>query len=222
MLPEKTSIVVFDIDGTLTDSVRVHQTAFEAALRGFGFPDLRTDWSSYRHHSDSAIFGEAWQEAGFAGSPDFGSLEDRFRAAFSRACRLDPIREIPGSSGLLAALTRSDWVPAFATGSLRSAAEYKLGVLTVPCDRDLLVTASEYRTREEIVSAAIHRAARKYGLSRDARVVSVGDGVWDLLTARTLGLEFIGVGRGAGAAVLRAHGAEVVPDLTMGAGLLAG
>ena len=38
------SIIVLDIDGTLTDSVRPHQIAFEQALRSFPFPALSTDW----------------------------------------------------------------------------------------------------------------------------------------------------------------------------------
>ena len=54
----KTSIAVFDIDGTLTDSVALHQAAFAEALQTFGFPALEMDWPNYQHHSDSAIFLE--------------------------------------------------------------------------------------------------------------------------------------------------------------------
>jgi len=68
-------IVIFDIDGTLTDSVAQHQSAFESAVR----PSLRTDWSSYTHHTDSAIFEQAWEEARFEGRADLSKLESQYR-----------------------------------------------------------------------------------------------------------------------------------------------
>lgn len=37
-------IAVFDIDGTLTDSVALHQVAFLEAVASFVFPHLDTDW----------------------------------------------------------------------------------------------------------------------------------------------------------------------------------
>lgn len=85
VLPKKTSIVVFDIDGSLTDSVAPHQVAFEAALCSYPFPALRTEWASYKHHSDSAIFREAWEEAQFDGNPGMKGIEARFRSAFDEA-----------------------------------------------------------------------------------------------------------------------------------------
>ena len=48
--------------------------------------------------------------------------------------------------------------------------------------------------REEIVSAAIKNALTYYHADKFERVISVGDGLWDLLTAKNLDLEFIGVG----------------------------
>ena len=219
-MPRKNSVIVFDIDGTLTDSIASHQWAFERALHSFGFPALRTDWASYRHHSDSAIFAEAWLDARFAGQPDTAALEMKFRSAFHEAMRSRPVKEIPGSSDFLAMLQSSEWAACFATGSLRYGAIRKLEALSVPIDHDLLVTASEHQTREDIVGAAIERAERKHAISEPQRIVSVGDGPWDLLTAQSLGLEFLGVAGGERAEVLRRQGAPVVPDLLQGMALL--
>jgi len=220
MPPKKTSIIVFDIDGTLTDSVTPHQAAFEAALRSFPFPALRTDWASYKHHSDSAIFREAWEEAEFDGSPDMDGVEARFRAALDDAIRTNPIQELPGSSAFLSAVEQTRWVACFATGSFRYGALRKLEALSGPIDLDLLVTASEHQTREEIVSTSIECARSKYSISEPDRVLSVGDGLWDLLTAKNLGLEFLGVGSGRKADMLRAQNARVATDLASGLELL--
>lgn len=87
----------------------------------------------------------------------------------------------------------TQWVACFATGSFRYGALRKLDALTSPTDLDLLVTASEHQTREEIVSASIERARQKHSMSEVDRVLAIGDGLWDLLTARNLGLEFLGI-----------------------------
>ena len=69
----------------------------------------------------------------------------------------------------------------------------------------MLVTASEHVTREEIVTAAIMAAISRHGGSPD-RIVSVGDGLWDLKTAEALGLSFLGIGTGENALVLSDRG----------------
>jgi phosphoglycolate phosphatase-like HAD superfamily hydrolase len=46
------------------------------------------------------------------------------------------------------------------------------------------------------------------------RIVSIGDGYWDLVAARLLGLDFIGIGSGQAAERLKAAGARnVFPNL---------
>ncbi|WP_081536371.1 HAD family hydrolase [Rhodovulum sp. P5] len=220
MPPKKTSVIVFDIDGTLTDSVAPHQAAFEAALRSFPFPALRTDWASYKHHSDSAIVQEAWEEAGFDGHPDMDGVEAQYRLALDNTICAHPILEIPGSSAFLSALEQTQWVACFATGSFRYGALRKLDALACPVDLDLLVTASEYQTREDIVAASIESARSRHSISDLDRVLSVGDGLWDLFTARNLGLEFLGVGGDRKADQLRAQDARVVADLAAGLELL--
>ena len=76
------SVIVLDIDGTLTDSVGQHQAAFKRALRSFPFDNLDTDWGGYRHHTDSGIFAEAWARGGMRGSPPFDDLESRYAQAY--------------------------------------------------------------------------------------------------------------------------------------------
>jgi beta-phosphoglucomutase-like phosphatase (HAD superfamily) len=44
----KHNLAIFDIDGTLTDSVAVHQTAFISALADFGLFDYEKDFSTFR------------------------------------------------------------------------------------------------------------------------------------------------------------------------------
>ncbi len=210
----KTSIIVFDIDGTLTDSVALHQAAFLDALQSFGFPNLETDWSKYRHHSDSAIFAEAWADAGWDAPAPLEKLENRYREAYDLRSVEANLREIPGAAHFLASLDDSPWIPVFATGSLRHGALHKMIATNLPFDDRLLVSASEHETREEIVTHAIQAGRPQLSQDQPDRVVSVGDGLWDLLTAKALDLEFVGIASGDKAATLSAKGAEVLPDFT--------
>ncbi|WP_342754542.1 HAD family hydrolase [Pantoea sp. MBD-2R] len=205
------SIIVLDIDGTLTDSVPAHQHAFEQALRFFPFQALSTDWGRYTHHSDSGIFYEAWQKANFVGEPDLATLEEAYLKAYPQALKRYPVSAIPGAAEFIATLSES-WGIVFATGSLRSGALHKLGVLGIDADEVVLVTSSEFASREELVKQAVGQGCRKFGIKAPRRVVSIGDGIWDLKTANNLGYEFLGIGEGEKAAHLSASGAEVYPD----------
>jgi phosphoglycolate phosphatase-like HAD superfamily hydrolase len=208
-------LAILDIDGTLTDTVALHQAALEEAMRSFGFPALDTDWGSYRHHTDSGIFAEAWERAGW-GNPaeaDRCLLVERFDRAFAALLPSHPIKEIPGAAVFVELLRRDGWRIAFATGGLRDASRTKLRAACIPFTEPLLATASEHLSRKEIVSAATHAAAPE-GTGSLSVPVLIGDGLWDLLTAEALGLRFLGVGAGVKAQLLADRGATVLQDFS--------
>lgn len=212
MTAKKSGIVVFDIDGTLTDSIPQHQIAFERALRQFNFPALRTDWGNYRHHTDSAIFSEAWEEAKFADSPNLAALEAHYRRELDDQLAKKPLLEIAGAASFIQWLKQHGWAVAYATGSLRYGAEKKLAALDIDARDAILVTASEYQTREDLLINAIKLASEQSSLPAGQKVISVGDGLWDLKTAQNLQLAFIGIGEGPKAGLLTDLGAEVFAD----------
>ena len=212
MTQTRPNIAVFDIDGTLTDSVRAHQTAFEAALHDFSFPALRTDWGSYRHHSDSAILAEAWAEADREGAADLARLEESYARHYRAAITDEPFEEIPGTRAFLEHLREGGWLLAFATGSLRSGAMHKLEVAGVDGEREVLVTASEFETREQIVGQAVELACKMAGGTAPGRVLPIGDGIWDLKTAKNLGYEFLGIGFTGKGRALEELGGQVYHD----------
>lgn len=207
-------IYIFDIDGTLTDSVAAHQRCFSAAFRALGMLDVDENWSGYRHHTDSGIFREAFARA--HGRDAAEADEARFVSALVEEWERVPdrVQEIAGATDFMARLAGAGRVRfAFATGSYRALAQAKLAAAGIACPERLLVTASEFGTREEIVGAAIAAASAGGQAAQIASVVSFGDGLWDWHTARNLRLQFVGVAVGAKAEQLRAAGAAtVVPD----------
>ncbi|MBB1651474.1 MULTISPECIES: HAD family hydrolase [Delftia] len=204
-------IYIFDIDGTLTDSVAAHQSCFSAAFRTIGMLEVDENWGGYRHHTDSGIFREAFARA--HGRDATSGDEARFVGALMQEWRRIPgqVQEIAGAADFMARLSEAGQIRfAFATGSYRHLARAKLAAAGIACSERLLVTASEFSTREEIVSAAIAAASDGCDAAQITSVVSFGDGLWDLRTATNLRLQFVGVAAGTKAEQLKSAGAETV------------
>lgn len=204
-------IYIFDIDGTLTDSVAAHQSCFSAAFRAIGMLGVDENWGGYRHHTDSGIFREAFARA--HGREAASEDEARFVGALVQEWERFPgqVQEIAGAADFMARLAEAGQIRfAFATGSYRHLAQAKLAAAGIACPARLLMTASEFGTREEIVSAAIVAASEGCDTAQITSVLSFGDGLWDLHTATNLRLQFVGVAAGTKAEQLKSAGAETV------------
>ncbi len=213
-MPSK--LVVFDIDGTLTDSVAIHQQCFYQTLSRFNFTRIDENWSGYAHHTDSYIFVENYltNYGAYPDSEDFRDVDVCLHQFMEQAVAQKHINLLPGAGRFVHQLEDdTDYALVYATGSMRKAAELKLADAGLQVDNRLLASASEFCQRENIVRNAIERAQRHYAVNHFDKITVLGDGVWDLLTARNLGLDFIGIGSGEQAARLHREGAShVVAD----------
>ena len=207
------NLIVFDIDGTLTDSVTQHIDTFKEVLIEMGVAEINDDFKTFKHHTDSFVSKTIFEtKLNEEFTPDKFNL---FEKGLTEKLSNQTINEIPGAKVLIDQLQHNpDFGFCFATGSLRRPAEHKLNSIEIPFEDWQLVTSDTIYDREGIVSKAIENAATYYNVTKFERVISVGDGLWDLLTAKNLGLEFIGIGL-ANKEVLIKNGAEVVyEDLT--------
>ncbi len=212
-------LVIFDIDGTLTDTTRIDEAGFEQTLaEEFGLHDVSSDWSIYRHCVDSWIVSEVFQQR--SGRPATIAELERFQQRFVRVLEAAYVRDatlfrpIVGAPELLAHL-RGDptWAVALATGGFRATAEFKLRRAGLSVDDVAAAFADDGVMREQIVRTALRRALDDYGVRHFERVVAVGDGRGDVHAARNLHLGFVGRGTGTGAERLRQAGAQhVLPD----------
>ncbi len=206
-------LYVFDIDGTLTDSVAQHLQSFVQALADVGISDIDTHWEGYLHHTDSWVFAEIFRN-NFGRDPDPGERHDFMRRVnhrFQQITLTQPVVEISGALDFISRIEASqDCGFVFATGSLRPTAVQKIKQIGLHVPAELLLTASEYETREEIVLNAIAAARRYYRHDSFRKICALGDGRWDAITARNLGLDFIGIGSGEVAAKLKSVGARTI------------
>ncbi|WP_298513350.1 HAD family hydrolase [uncultured Kordia sp.] len=190
---KKENLLVFDIDGTLLDSENVHQTGFINALHAVGVEFVNTDWENYTHLTDSFIAKENYEtdvNRGFS-----NQLLQKFEAAFLDEIKDCQVTEIAGANSFLQYIIKeTNYAVCFATGSMLLPAKLKLERAGIEYDQALLEASNNYFTREEIVNAAIAKAKTYFKVTNFKRIISLGDGIWDVKTANNLGIEFVGIG----------------------------
>jgi phosphoglycolate phosphatase-like HAD superfamily hydrolase len=210
------NLAIFDIDGTLTETDQVDETCFVQALAdAHGITGISTNWAGYPHTTDSAITSHVFQEK-FNRVPkemELRKFKTRFVKLLEDYCLKNPalFAEIVGASGMLRRLNKElEWRVAIASGSWRVSAELKLKVARIELDDFPAAFADDGLSREEILKTAVLRAQLHYQQSHFTRIVSVGDGLWDVRTARNLRFPFLGIGSEKRRETLRRAGATHV------------
>ena len=171
---------VFDLDGTLVDSVYEHVLAWREALERVG-----VELSVWRIHrrigmSGGLLIDALLRETGRQVTPDQAEQMKRYHAeAYARLS--GSVRPLPGARELLRHLTELDVPWAIGTSGWMQSARPMLDLLGVPA-RVPIVTRDQVEHAKpdpDLFIAAVERL----GVPVTDAVV-VGDSVWDLLAAR--------------------------------------
>jgi HAD superfamily hydrolase (TIGR01509 family) len=200
---------LFDLDGTLVDSVYQHVLAWRAALVEVGI-DLSV-WRIHRRIGMSGgLFINALLRETEAGVTD--EQINRIRSLHARAYNelSGQVRPLPGARQLLTTLTAAGVPWAIATSGRWETAGPVIETLGVPAGVPVV-------TRDQVLHAKpdpdlFQAAAERLGVNIEHSVV-VGDSIWDLLAARRA--RALGVGLlsgGYGQDELQAAGAYRVYD----------
>jgi beta-phosphoglucomutase-like phosphatase (HAD superfamily) len=161
-------LVMFDLDGTLADTMQADEECFVGALFDvFQFKNVNTDWSAYRHATDSGILLELFEQRLNRGPQrdEIEKFQSRFvellNEAFQNPNRFGPI---PGTELLLKELSnRGDFGTALATGGWRVSAQWKLRKAGLDFSFGASAFADDDHSREGIMSCARQRALARYG-----------------------------------------------------------
>ena len=209
-------LVIFDVDGTLTDTNGVDDDCFLQAFEdALGVTEISDEWENYPHTTDSAIALHVFQTK-LERAPQAEEIQKhktRFLELLQRRSLMNPAQfeEIAGAGAMLKRLRReNDWARAIATGSRSDAVRLKMNAAKIKEDRLPIASADDGLSREEILQIAVKMALEVYNQSEFEKIVSVGDGVWDVRAAANLEMPFLGVGDEKTAEKLRRAGAAVV------------
>ena len=212
-------LAIFDVDGTLTATNSVDDECFVEALADVcAVRGINTNWAEYPHTTDSGITLHIFQER-FGRAPaadELTRLKGRFVELLNERYHSHPalFAEVPGAALALGRLKReSQWAIGIATGCWRASALLKLKVAGIELKGVPAAFAEDELSREGILQSVLSQALDHYGQRGFERVISVGDGLWDVRAAAHLGLAFLGVGDAEGEARLRRAGAtHVIED----------
>jgi HAD superfamily hydrolase (TIGR01509 family) len=172
--------LLFDLDGTLVDSVYQHVLAWREALEQGGIS--LSVWRIHRRigMSGGLLVNALLREVGHPVTP---AQSERLRQLHAEAyARLvGQVRPLPGARELLQHLTRAGVPWAIATSGLRESAQPAFDLLGLGPEVPT-VTRDQVRHAKPDPDLFV-AAARRIGVAVEDSVV-VGDSVWDLLAAR--------------------------------------
>ena len=171
---------LFDLDGTLVDSVYQHVLAWREALERCGI-ELAV-WRIHRRigMSGGLFVNALLRETGRSVTAEQAERLGQFHAeAYAR--QVAQVRSLPGAKDLLAFLTKNAVPWAVATSGQMESTSKTLQVLGIGSEVPVI-------TRDQVQHAKpdpdlFLAAAERLGVDIRASVV-VGDSVWDLLAAR--------------------------------------
>jgi len=171
---------LFDLDGTLVDSVYQHVLAWREALESGGIK--LSVWRIHRRigMSGGLFINALLRETGGEVSPEQVNRIQRVHAeAYARL--VSQVRPLPGARELLTHLTKVGVPWAIATSGRLESARPNIAMLDVPAGVPVV-------TRDQVEHAKpdpdlFLAAAERLGVQIGDSVV-VGDSVWDLLAAR--------------------------------------
>ena len=195
--PETAPAFLFDLDGTLVDSVYQHVLAWREALEQAGI-----ELSVWRIHRRIGMSGGLFvnallREIGRKVTAEQVARILKLHAeAYGRV--VAQVRPLPGARDLLAYLSRRGVPWAIATSGLLESARPALEMLGAGPEVVPVITRDQVRHAKPDPDLFLAAAAR-LGVDVRASVV-VGDSVWDLLAARrarALGVGLLSGGYGA-------------------------
>jgi HAD superfamily hydrolase (TIGR01509 family) len=186
---DHTPAFLFDLDGTLIDSVYHHVLAWHEALGEVGY-SLGV-WRIHRHigMSGGLLAQALGRELGQRLTPEqAGGLQDRHAAAYEHYRA--KVLPLPGARELMRQLDRAGVPFAIATSGDREGAQPALERLGIAPEIPVITCQEVQRAKPD--PDVFLTAAERLNVPI-ARAMVVGDSVWDLLAARRAGCLGIGL-----------------------------
>jgi HAD superfamily hydrolase (TIGR01509 family) len=203
--------VLFDLDGTLVDTVRTRIDAWTEALEAAGYPTTADQLAPMIGLDGRRLAREV---AALAGRPiDEARSEEIDKQSGEIYERLNRPRPLPGVGDVVAAIEAAGIKWAIATSSRKDQVKTSVDALGLT-DEPAIIDASHVKNAKPEPDLLLY-AAKELGVD-PGRCWYVGDSTWDMTSAVAAGMIAIGVtaGSAVGEDGLRSAGAAVVmPDL---------
>lgn len=197
-MPRSNTAFLFDLDGTLIDSVYQHVLAWKESLDKEGV--VLPVWSIHRKigMSGGLFTNILLRETGLDITEErIQRLQQWHAEAFNRHHAQGSVRPLPGARELLDFLTRESIPWAIATSGRMQTAAHNLAALGVDPNKVPVVTRDMVRHAKPDPDLFL-AAAERLGVDIHQSLV-IGDSIWDMLAAqraRALGVGLLSGGYG--------------------------
>jgi HAD superfamily hydrolase (TIGR01509 family) len=203
--------VLFDLDGTLVDTVQTRIDAWLEALEQAGYPTTAEQLAPMIGLDGRRLAREI---ATLAGRPiDVARSEQIDRASGEIYERLNRPKPLPGVAAVVAAIEEARIPWAIATSSRKD--QVGTSVAALGLDHEPTIIDASHVQHAKPEPDLLLYAAQEIGVE-PARCWYVGDSTWDMVSAVAAGMVAIGVEAGSavgGDALLSAGAAVVVESL---------
>lgn len=192
-------LIIFDIDGTLSNTVNIDDLAFLVAFKEvFGIKEISTEWQEYGTTTDTGLskaIVRRYLERDI--QPDEARIvKARFLEVLQAAALKDPSQfsEVSGSKAITEYLKdHSDFKMGIATGAWRDSALIKLNGVGIEATGIPFGNSDISDTRVGIIKSVIQQAQEKWPDITFEKTIYVGDGVWDFEASQACEIGFVGI-----------------------------
>jgi HAD superfamily hydrolase (TIGR01509 family) len=204
--------ILFDLDGTLVDTVHLRIDAWTEALRRHGVAVDRERLAAMIGSDGRRLAREMSREAGREFDEAEAKVVDDLSGAIFDRLNAVPV-PLPGATDLLSALESSHLTFAIATSSLPGQVMASVRSLALPAEPPIV--DGSHVAHAKPAPDLLLAAAAQLGVA-PAGCWYVGDSTWDMIASAAAGMTGVGVTTGAaGSEALTAAGALVtIEDLT--------
>ncbi len=190
--------IIFDIDGTLSDTTQVDDTCYISAFEStFGASIKDVNWSDIKHVTDRGIVEEMVLKIfnREVNSEEIDRMRKKFFQQISDEFKRDKSQftEIPGAVIFFNnAEIDPNYEVGIATGGWEETADFKLKTIGINPHTVCYSNSSHFKTRENITLDVINQLEMKSHQPAE-EIIYFGDGKWDYITCQNLGIRFIGI-----------------------------
>lgn len=194
------NLIIFDIDGTLTQTTEVDANSFIKAVKTvLQIEEINSNWAEYQYSTDSGVLNEIYEFL-FKRKPseqEVQTIQNCFVEYLKQAWLQNHsfFAPIPGAQEIFAKINNlTHWRIGIATGTWKQSALFKLNSATIPHEQLSKSYADDHVERTEIIKKTVQQALVMHQVHQYERLIYVGDKDWDYRAAKALNMEFIGVG----------------------------